>query len=454
MSSNTDGIFVYQFIEGEYKMVSVRKRGKVYEYRIEIAKIDGKRQWITKSGFKTKQEALQEGAIAYNEYYKIGKKQRQKEMSYSDFLDYWVDTYCNFNLKYSTIVTYLNIIKLYLKPRLGMYNLSQIDSQMLQEFINTLYLEKNLSKWYLKGILKIIKGSLKYAYYTMNIINDNPAERVHIPRYEVVAGDPAHIFTQEEIEKILNRFKDVHSIYYAFLTSYYTGMRVSEVYGLTWDCIDFEKKTITINKNIIKKNKYGKPKKYTVSKGHSVEVWFYGTCKNPQSNRTLSVGDTLIKALKEYKKEQEEYKKYYGDAYLKHYEKRVINEYTGRPEIKIVDAPAELDIDLKEAELVFVKANGEYRGTESPRYAIKVINYELNIPCRFHDFRDTHATRLIENGADIKAVSKRLGHSTIQTTYNIYVRVTNKMETDTVDRFENYTNTLDIPQTIDKPYLD
>jgi integrase len=57
------------------------------------------------------------------------------------------------------------------------------------------------------------------------------------------------------------------------------------------------------------------------------------------------------------------------------------------------------------------------------------------------------------NGADIKAVSKRLGHSTIQTTYNIYVRVTDKMETDTVDRFEEYTNTLDIPDTEEIPYI-
>ena len=435
-------------------MVNVRKRGKVYEYRIEIASIDGTRKWITKSGFKTKQEALQKGALAYNEYYKVGKVHRNKDMSYSDYLDYWVDTYCNFNLKYSTIVTYLNIIKLYLKPRLGHYKLSAIDSQMLQEFINDLYLEKNLSKWYLKGILKTIKGSLKYACYTVNFINDNPAERVHIPRYEVVTGDPAHIFTQEEIERILNRFKDNHSIYYAFLTAYYTGMRVSEVYALTWDCVDFEKKTITINKNIIKKNKFGKPKKYTISKGHSTEVWFYGTCKNPQSNRTISIGDTLVKALKEFKKEQEEYKKYYGNSYLKHYEKKVINEYTKRPEIKIISAPAELELNLKEAELIFVKPNGQYRGTESTRHAFKIINYELGISCRFHDFRDTHATRLIEQGADIKAVSKRLGHSTIQTTYNIYVRVTNKMETDTVDRFEEYTNTLSIPKTKDLPYLD
>ena len=435
-------------------MVSVRKRGKVYEYRIEIASIDGTRKWITKSGFRTKQEALEEGALAYNEYHRVGKVHRNKEMSYSDYLDYWIDTYCNFNLKYSTIVTYLNVIKLYLKPRLGHYKLGQLDAQLLQEFINNLYVEKNLSKWYLKGILKIIKGSLKYACYTVNFINDCPAERVHIPRYEVVASDPAHIFTQEEIERILDRFKDNHSIYYAFLTAYYTGMRVSEVYGLTWDCVDFEKKTITINKNIIKKNKYGKPKKYTITKGHSVEVWFYGSCKNPQSNRVISIGDTLVKALKEFKKEQQEYKKYYGDAYLKHYEKKTINEYTNRPETKIVSAPVELELDLQEAKLVFVKPNGQFRGTESTRNAFKIINYEMGIPCRFHDFRDTHATRLIEQGADIKAVSKRLGHSTIQTTYNIYVRVTEKMETDTVDRFEDFTNNLDIPKTKELPYLD
>ena len=143
----------------------------------------------------------------------------------------------------------------------------------------------------------------------------------------------------------------------------------------------------------------------------------------------------------------------YGDAYLKHYEKKVINEITNKEEIKIVDAKAELELALPEAQLVFVKENGQYLGTDSCKYAFKVLHYELGIPCRFHDFRDTHATRLIEQGADIKAVSKRLGHSTIMTTYNIYVRVTDKMETDTVDKFENYTTTLDIPKTVDKPEL-
>ena len=123
-------------------MVNVRKRGKVYEYRFSTTSIDGVRKWIQKSGFKTKQEALQQGALAYNEYYYYGKKNKNRDMSFVDYLDYWIDNYCNFNLKYTTIETYLNIIKLYLKPKLGMYKLSQIDSQMLQEFINNYLFEK------------------------------------------------------------------------------------------------------------------------------------------------------------------------------------------------------------------------------------------------------------------------------------------------------------------------
>ena len=101
-----------------------------------------------------------------------------------------------------------------------------------------------------------------------------------------------------------------------------------------------------------------------------------------------------------------------------------------------------------------MKSNGQFRGTETCRHAFKVINYELKIPCRFHDFRDTHATRLIEQGADIKALSKRLGHSTIMTTYNIYVRVTNKMETETVNKFEDYANDLLISPVKDLSYFD
>ena len=418
-------------------MVSVRKRGNVYQYQFDGAPIDGKRKRITKSGFKTKNEALKAGTIAYNEYMQTGHNFVPNTMSYSDYLDYWMKEHCEINLKYHTIQAYQNIVKNHVKPRIGFYMLSQITTATLQEFINNIYVEKSFSKNFLKNILKVLKTSFSYATDVVGFVKENPALKVRLPKYDVPEPDPAHIFTKEEINMILERFENNHAFYYAALTAYYTGLRVSEVFGLTWDDIDLENKTLTVNKNVLEKNQNGSTHGRHLS-GNATTVWYFGTCKTQSSYRTIDIGDTLVNALKKYKEEQEKNKIEYGDSYMKHYAKEVTNQYTNKPETKIINAYAEIDVALPEVNLVFVKNNGVFEGTATVKYPFKVIHYELGINCRFHDFRDTHATRLIEAGADIKAVSKRLGHSTIKTTYEIYVRVTNQMENDAVERFEQY----------------
>ena len=62
-------------------MVNIRKRGKVYQYQFEIAKVEGKRKYISKSGFKTKNEALMAGMKAYDEYINGGVT-KDSQMSY------------------------------------------------------------------------------------------------------------------------------------------------------------------------------------------------------------------------------------------------------------------------------------------------------------------------------------------------------------------------------------
>lgn len=96
------GIFSFTkwISEGEIIVVSVRKRGKVYEYRFEIATVEGTRKWITKSGYPTKSEAFKEGAKAYNDFYYNGTKTQLKEkMSYADFLDFWSHIIYNYTFK-------------------------------------------------------------------------------------------------------------------------------------------------------------------------------------------------------------------------------------------------------------------------------------------------------------------------------------------------------------------
>lgn len=96
-------------------MVNVRKRGNVYEYNFDIAKIEGKRKRITKSGFKTKIEAQEAWTVAYEEYIRTGIVVKECQMSYHDYLDFWYKNY-KINLKYTTQEAYKNIIEKYLKP--------------------------------------------------------------------------------------------------------------------------------------------------------------------------------------------------------------------------------------------------------------------------------------------------------------------------------------------------
>ena len=73
-------------------MVNVRKRGKVYEYSFDVAKIEGKRKRITKSGFKTKVEAQEAGTVVYEEYIRTGVISKECQMSYYDYLDFWYES--------------------------------------------------------------------------------------------------------------------------------------------------------------------------------------------------------------------------------------------------------------------------------------------------------------------------------------------------------------------------
>lgn len=89
--------------------VTIQKRGKYYQYKFEVAKLDGKRKFINKYGFDTKDEAIKAGNIAYTEYLNIGLVFKEKEISFSDYLDYWYENYCEMNLKYNTRRTYKTI---------------------------------------------------------------------------------------------------------------------------------------------------------------------------------------------------------------------------------------------------------------------------------------------------------------------------------------------------------
>lgn len=415
-------------------MVNVRKRGNVYEYNFNVAKIEGKRKRISKSGFKTKAEALKQGTIAYNEYLHTGRKFVSNEMSYSDFLDYWLENHCKINLKYHTIEAYSNIVKTYLKPNLGFYKLSQITKPTLQDFLNKIYVEKAYSKNFLNNIRKVLKCSFNYAVDN-EYIKVNPAANLKLPKYDEPPKDVAHIFTTKEINMILDRFKNNHCVYYAFLTAYCTGLRIAEVFALTWDDIDFENKVINVRHSVFdkKKNKNGR--------------WYIGTTKTKSGERQIHIRPTLMKALVNFKNRQMELRLLYGKDYKYYHLEEVKNEYGKVLEYQIVENQSNI-LSMKPANMIFTRDNGKYCGTDIIKYPYKIIHDELGIEnCRFYDLRGSYATTILRNGVEIRDVADVLGHKDIETTENYYISSTDETRKNATDSYENAIN-LDVIKEI------
>ena len=87
--------------------VCVKKRyrasGAVYEYRFEIARVEGKRKWKTKSGFKTITDARQAGRLALRLYENYGHIVKD-QISVADFLEAWLVHDCMVDLKPNIVV--------------------------------------------------------------------------------------------------------------------------------------------------------------------------------------------------------------------------------------------------------------------------------------------------------------------------------------------------------------
>ncbi len=401
----------------------VRKRGNKWYYSFEASSVNGKRKRIERVGGKTKKEAETALRKALEEYENAGLHFEPAEISLSDYMDYWHKNYVKINCKYNTQTAYEMIIKNHIKPELGTYKLKSLTPAILQEFINRKYLS-GLSKNHLTNITTVISGALKYAVHPCKFIKDTPMQYTVHPKYEHCKTQISpKTITHNEFEKIIERFPPGTSFYIPLMIGYHTGCRIGEVMGLTWQDIDLEKGVINIDKIIYKRK----------------TNWYFGSTKTKTSVRKIKIGKTLINALKQHRKWQIENKLKYGQHCIIQYEAQ---ETDNNEKIrKIYSLPASINSAMQELSMVCTKESGEMITPETFKYASRVIHYSLGIIFNFHCLRHTHATTLIENGANIKDVQTRLGHSNIKTTLDTYTHATEKMADQSVDIFENAVNT-------------
>lgn len=369
---------------------SVRKRGNTWSYSFDLGKVDGKRKRKEKGGFKTKTEAQKALREAINEYERCGSVIQESDLTLSDYLDYWYKEYVLINCKFNTQTYYKRTIENHLKPSLGSYKIKNLSPGVLQEFINKKYLS-GFSRSSLSNFSGVLSCSLKMAVYPYKFIKENPMLYVSIPKEKNTRKeDSLKIISKSDFNKIIERFPVESNFYIPLQIAFHTGLRGGEVCALTWDDVDLDNKTLTVSKTLINKGK---------------GIFEVDTPKTKSSFRTISIGDTLINILKKHR------------SYQNHNRERYKEYYTN-------------------SNFICTKENGQLVTTDSLKYLSRVINYELQIDFNFHSLRHTHATMLLENGANIKDIQERLGHSKLSTTMDTYSHVTNKMKLDTVNILE------------------
>ena len=197
------------------------------------------------------------------------------------------------------------------------------------------------------------------------------------------------------------------------MLGYRCGLRLGETFALTWDDINFEDKTLFVNKQIQWKQLERSKEEKIITNGKTCDECGYWYFSSPKCNsyRIIDIDEELIKILREEKENQAAAKNYFKNRYCNNY----VNEYN-HLSTNSQDTPINM---------VCVREDGSYITPRTMQHTSKVIKDNLGITeFDYHSMRHTHATMLLENGAPLKYIQHRLGHKNIDVTINVYQHLT------------------------------
>ncbi len=400
--------------------VTARKRTGTWEYRFELASIAGRRKQVSKSGYRTKKDALEAGAKAFAEYNQAGEYFVPSEISFSDYLNLWLEQYCSINVKASSREAYKKKIEAYIRPELGAYRLKALTPSVLQGFLNKKF-NQGFSRNTLVVLKSMLSGSLGYAVEPLRYIQYNPATLIKLPPVRARGAVPSRKkerrpVTAEEWVQIMARFPEGHPAHIPLLLAYRCGLRLGEVFGLVWSDLDFDAGTLTVNRQ------------FQISE--VTKKWTF-TSPKYDSYRTIAVDRSTLKVLRRERDKQLRARAYYDEYYT-------LYTVQGAADGAHMDSGSlEVNGDGTPVSLVMVRENGSYIQPRIMQHVARVIHgtYKKGHPVisadwDFHSLRHTHATALAEAGVPLAVIQKRLGHAKIEMTEHYTNHVTKTMETE------------------------
>lgn len=361
----------------------IRQRGDSFGFTVSIG-FDGNGKQIRKyETFKppaglTERQLKKAVESAYDEFcIRVGRNQASKEnMKFSDLGDLYFSQYAPNCLKEVTAYTYKGSYQKNIKPVFGNTRLKDITTTRITEFLLTLGKTKKPQTVRKNKI--ILHSILNYAV-SQKFIKDNPCVGTVWKRdVEADMSERENYLTKDEAVRLMQLTESYSTFNTIIKLLLLTGLRSGEVLGLTWDRIDFQNKTIFVDKTL------------TYVTGH----YFLSTPKTPMSLRKIAIDEQTVQMLQQHKEEQDKLKKIVGSAW-------------------------------QQPDVVFTSATGHYydRSLLNTQFRRFIGRHPELSKVTIHGLRHTHASLLILAGENLDAISKHLGHASADITSRVYAHM-------------------------------